>query len=193
MTKLTTKERTRKLVLGAMFTALVVVLQLLGSFIRFGPFSVSLVLVPIVLGAALCGAGIGAWLGFVFGITVLLSGDAAAFMSIDVFGTIVTVLLKGVLCGLLSGLAYKAFEKRNRYIAVILSAIVCPVVNTGVFFLGCLVFFLETIAGWGASSGFKDVASYMFLGLAGGNFIFEFLSNMILSPVILRVLSIGKK
>ena len=150
-------------------------------------------MVPIVLGAALCGAGIGAWLGFAFGITVLLSGDAAAFLSIDVFGTIVTVLLKGILCGFFAGLTYKAFENHNRYIAVILSAIVCPVVNTGVFFLGCLVFFLETIAEWGASSGFQNVATYMFLGLAGGNFIFEFVTNMVLSPVILRVLSIGKK
>lgn len=193
MSTLSMRNKTRKLVLGAMFTALVVVLQLLGSFIRFGPFSVSLVLVPIVLGAALCGAGIGAFLGFVFGITVLLSGDAAAFLSIDVLGTVVTVLLKGTLCGFFAGLTYKAFEKRNRYLAVILSAVVCPVVNTGVFFLGCMVFFLETIAQWGASSGFKDVASYMFLGLAGGNFIFEFVTNMILSPVILRVLSIGKK
>lgn len=193
MSTLSMRDKTRKLVLGAMFTALVVVLQLLGSFIRFGPFSVSLVLVPIVLGAALCGAGIGAFLGFVFGITVLLSGDAAAFLSIDVLGTVVTVLLKGTLCGFFAGLTYKAFEKCNRYLAVILSAVVCPVVNTGVFFLGCLVFFLETIAEWGASSGFKDVASYMFLGLAGGNFIFEFVTNMILSPVILRVLSIGKK
>ena len=193
MSTLSMRNKTRKLVLGAMFTALVVVLQLLGSFIRFGPFSVSLVLVPIVLGAALCGAGIGAFLGFVFGITVLLSGDAAAFLSIDVLGTVVTVLLKGTLCGFFAGLTYKTFEKRNRYLAVILSAVVCPVVNTGVFFLGCMVFFLETIAQWGASSGFKDVASYMFLGLAGGNFIFEFVTNMILSPVILRVLSIGKK
>ncbi|MBO5326582.1 MAG: ECF transporter S component, partial [Clostridia bacterium] len=57
----------RKLTLGAMLTALVVVLQLVGSFIRFGPFSISLVLIPIVIGAATCGPYIGAWLGLVFG------------------------------------------------------------------------------------------------------------------------------
>ena len=41
---------TQSLTLGALLTAMVVVLQLLGSFIRFGPFSISLVLVPIVIG-----------------------------------------------------------------------------------------------------------------------------------------------
>ena len=45
---------TRTMVLTAVLTAVVVVLQLLGSFIRFGPFSISLVLVPIVIGAAVC-------------------------------------------------------------------------------------------------------------------------------------------
>ena len=47
----------------AIFTAIVIVLQLLGSFVRFGPFSISLVLIPIVVGAALYGPGAGAWLG----------------------------------------------------------------------------------------------------------------------------------
>jgi thiamine transporter ThiT len=50
----------KQLTLGAMLTALVVVLQLVGSFIRFGPFSISLVLIPIVIGAATCGPYIGA-------------------------------------------------------------------------------------------------------------------------------------
>ena len=75
------KQQTQKLVLGAVLTALVVVLQLLGTFVRFGPFAISLVLIPIVIGAATCGYKIGAWLGFVFGVVVLLSGDATAFFA----------------------------------------------------------------------------------------------------------------
>ena len=49
------KKQTENLVLGAILTAIVVVLQILGGFIKFGPFSVSLVLIPIVIGAAKCG------------------------------------------------------------------------------------------------------------------------------------------
>lgn len=189
----TKKQQTQTLVLGAILTALVIVLQLMGSFIRFGMFSISLVLIPIVIGAATCGYKIGAWLGFVFGAAVLLSGDAAPFMAIDVFGTILTVLLKGTACGLLSGLVYKALEKRNRYLAVMAAAVVCPIVNTGVFLLGCVVFFLGAITEWGIAEGFTNVAAYMFLVLAGGNFLLELAANIILSPVILRVLRFNEK
>ena len=173
-------------------TALVVVLQLLGSFIRLGPFSISLVLVPIVIGAAMCGYKIGAWLGFVFGVIVLASGDAAAFYSINVPGTIATVLVKGTLCGLFAGIVYKLLEKKNQYLAVIASAIVCPLVNTGVFLIGCKLFFMSAISEWGLASGFENVTEYMFLGLAGGNFIFELIVNIILAPVVVRVITFNK-
>lgn len=181
------------MVLGAIMTALVIVLQLLGQFIRLGPFSVSLVLVPIVIGAAMCDFKIGAWLGFVFGVVVLLSGDAAAFYAVNVWGTIVTVLVKGTLCGLCAGLVYRLLERCNRYLAVMASAVVCPVVNTGVFLMGCKLFFMSTVTEWGMALGFKNAAEYMFIGLAGGNFIFELIVNIVLAPVILRIITLKKK
>ena len=186
------KKQTQKLVLGAIMTALVIVLQLLGQFIKLGPFSVSLVLVPIVVGAAICDYKIGAWLGFVFGVVVLLSGDAAAFYAINVPGTIITVLLKGTLCGLFAGLTYKLLQKKNKYLAVMVSAVVCPVVNTGVFLIGCKLFFMSAVTAWGAANGFASTVEYMFIGLAGGNFIFELLVNIALAPAILRVISYNK-
>ncbi len=188
-----TKVTVQKLALGAVFTALVVVLQLLGSFIHFGPFSISLVLVPIVLGAALCDYKIGGWLGFVFGFAVILSGDAAAFLAVNAPGTILTVLLKGTLCGLAAGLVYKALQKANRYLAIIIAAIVCPVVNTGVFALGCKLFFMETVAEWGRGFGFTDATTYLFIGMIGANFLIELAANIILAPVILRIVKIFKK
>ncbi|MBQ7975450.1 MAG: ECF transporter S component [Clostridia bacterium] len=190
-----TSMSTQKLVLGAILTALVILLQFLGSFIRLGPFSVSLVLIPIVIGAATCGAGIGAWLGLVFGITVLWSGDAAAFLAVTVPGTVATVIVKGVLCGYFAALAYNAalkvftglLGKNGRYVAVVISAIVCPVVNTGVFLLGCLLFFMDTVVLW---AGSDSVAHYIIFVLVGGNFIFELVTNMVLSPVVSRILNI---
>ena len=183
------RESTKKLVLGAVLTALVIVLQLLGAFIRFGPFSISLVLVPIVIGAALCDYKIGGWLGLTFGAAVIMSGDASAFFAVDVAGTIITVLAKGILCGTLAGLTYKLFAKRNQYLAVIAAAVVCPIVNTGVFLIGCKLFFMSAVTEWGFAGGFESVISYMFLGLAGGNFIFELITNIVLAPVILRIIN----
>ena len=187
------KKQTENLVLGAILTAIVIVLQLLGGFIKFGPFSISLVLIPIVIGAAKCGVKIGTWLGFVFGAVVLLNGEATAFFAVNVFGTVLTVLLKGAACGFAAGLTYKLLAKYNKYAAVVAAAVVCPLVNTGVFLLGCLLFFLDTIKAWGAALGFTNTVSYMFLSLVGGNFLFELVSNMILSPVILRILNFKEK
>lgn len=178
----------------ALLTAIVVVLQLVGSFIRFGQFSVSLVLIPIVVGTALYGWKGGSWLGLVFGITVLISGDAALFLNVNIAGTIITVLLKGILAGLVSGLAYKALEKKNQYLGVVAAAVVCPLINTGIFLLGCLVFFMDTIRQMAEGAGFgSEVGTFMIVGLVGLNFVFELVVNMVLSPVIVRVVNIGKK
>ncbi len=167
----------------------------MGSFIRFGTFSISLVLVPVVIGAALYGAGAGASGSALWSaVVVLLSGDAAAFLGVNALGTILTVLVKGTLAGLLSGLVYKALENKNRTLAVAVAAVVCPVVNTGVFLIGCLLFFMETIGGWADAMGFgANVGQYMIVGLVGANFIFELLFNVVLSPVVVRLIRIGKK
>ena len=194
----TAKKRmqTKTLVLGAVLTAMVILLQMMGAFIHLGPFSISLVLIPIVIGAATCGVGVSTWLGFVFGIVVLASGDAAAFLAVHIVGTIVTVLLKGTLCGLISGLAYKAtlaIAGKNKsigcYVAVLVAAIVCPLVNTGVFLLGCLAFFMETITGWAQAAGIANVGTYMIVVLVGASFLFEVGTNIILSPLVVRLLN----
>lgn len=187
------KMSTQTIVMSAILTAIVVVLQFMGSFIKLGQFSVSLVLIPIIIGVAIGGAKIGAWLGFVFGMVVLLSGDAASFLAINVPGTIITVLAKGILCGYISGLIYQIVKKKNVYLAIILASIVCPLINTGVFLIGCFLFFIETIAGWAQAAGLgENVLQYMIVFLVGVNFIFELLVNIVLSPVILRLLNVRK-
>ena len=188
-----TNNNTQNIVGLGLFTAIIVVLQLLGSFVKFGPFSISLVLVPIVVGAALYGGASGFWLGLTFGAAVIISGDASAFLSVNALGTLLTVFLKGSLAGLAAGLVYKAFERRGRTLAVVASAIVCPIVNTGVFLIGCKLFFMETLMGWAEAMGFADVGSYIIYGMIGGNFLFELLFNVVLSPVIVRLIRIGRK
>ena len=191
--KNTKSMSTQTMVTGAVLTALVIILQLMGSFIRFGPFAISLVLIPIVIGTATCGKWVGAWLGFVFGLAVLLSGDAALFMVVNVPGTIITVLAKGTLCGLISGLAYEGamkLFKNSTYFSTLVAAIICPIVNTGIFLIGCILFFMPTVTMW---AGGTNVGMYMIVGLVGFNFLFELLVNILFSPIIVRVLNAVKK
>ena len=185
-------QKTRTLVGVALFTAIVVVLQLLGQFIKFGPFSISLTLIPIVIGAALYGVSAGAWLGFVFSVVVLFT-DSAAFLAINPAATVAVVLIKGTLAGLCAGLVYKAIEKHNRYLAVLAAAFTCPVVNTGIFYIGCQLFFMPTISLWAESLGFPNGDNYLIFGIIGINFLAELVINLVFSPLILRIIKIGKK
>ena len=176
-----------------LFTAIVVVLQFLGGGIKFGMFSISLVLVPIVVGAAVYGWKAGALLGFAFGAAVLISGDAAAFLAVNPLATVLVVLVKGISCGFAAGLVYHVLRNVNKTLAVFSAAVLCPVVNTGIFLLGCKFFFLETVAAWGAAAGYDNAAAYMFLGLAGVNFLIELCVNIVLAPVIVRLIRIASK
>ena len=97
------KLETKTIAGMGLLTAIVIVLQALSLNIRFGMFSITLTLVPIIVGAALFGWQAGAWLGFVFSFVVLLT-DSAAFMAISIPGTLITVLLKGTLAGLCAGI-----------------------------------------------------------------------------------------
>lgn len=185
-------EKTKMITTIGLLTAIVVVLQLVASQIKLGPFSITLCLAPIIVGAALYGWKAGAWLGFVFSFLVLLT-DAGAFLAVSVPGTIITVILKGTCCGVVAALVYKALEKINSFIAVVVAGIAAPVTNTGLFLLGCLVFFLPTINEWAAASGFPNAGNYLIFGMVGINFVIELAVNMILAAVIVQIIGIAKK
>ncbi len=187
------KRQTLNLAIGGVLTAIVIVLQMVGASIKFGAFSISLILIPVVLGAALCGPVVSAWLGLVFGAVVLLSGDAAAFLAISVPGTVITVLLKGTLCGLFAGLVFNALKKKSITLATIIAAIVAPVTNTGIFLLGCRIFFFDAVKEWGVGAGFVSVTKYMLVGFVGLNFLFELLTNIVLCPIVVRIINAAGK
>ena len=174
----------------AIMSAIVVVLQLLGSFIKLGPMvSVSLVLIPIVVGAAMYGPAAGAILGGVFSIVVLMQPDTAFFYGVSFFGTVITVLVKGIMAGWLSGLTFQALRGKNEWLAVGLAAAVAPLVNTGIFALGSRLFFWDALTDLGGG----NAVVYLFTVMIGFNFLAEFATNVICSPVILRILHAVRK
>lgn len=187
------EKKTNKIVGVGLLTAVVVVLQALAVAIRpTGIFNISLVLVPIVVGAALYGYKAGAWLGFVFSMVVLFT-DTAAFMAISVPGTIITVLVKGTVAGLLAGFVYLLLEKKSRLLAVVSAAIICPLTNTGLFLVGCVIFFMDTINGWAEAAGYASAGTYLIVAMVGVNFLIELAVNIVLSSVIVRIIQLGKK
>ncbi len=184
---------TKRLVLLALLSAITAVLAYYGGFIKIGGLaSISLTLVPVVIGATLCGPFAGAWLGGIAGAIFFLTPDAIFWLGLSIPGTVITVMVKGILSGLCAGLVYTLLEKFNRYLAVIISAIVCPVVNTGIFLLGSLVFFKDTVSAGAQAEGIS-VGMYLIVFFVGLNFIFELIANIAISPGIVRILDITRK
>ena len=194
-------KKTKVLVGMAIFTALVVVLQYMAGVIKIGPFSPSLVLIPMVIGAAVYGWKAGAWLGFVFSVVVLIAcvtgQDAGGYLmwGINPLATALIVIVKGTAAGILAALAYGLFGKKNQMVGTVAAAIVCPVVNTGLFCIGASLAFkpllMEWAAGWWSvqqRAGEINLVIYLILGMIGLNFLLEMLINMVLSPVVVRIL-----
>ena len=187
---------TRNLVLCAVLAALIIPLQMMANNVQLFGTSINLVLVPIVIGAAVIGPSAGAILGLISALTILLHPVAREpFFSWTPLGTTSIILLKGILSGFFAGLIYKFLKRKNQVLAVYSSAAICPIVNTGIFIIGCFSIFMpyinENFAGL-SNGKFSNATAMIFLGWAGVNFIFELVINIILSPIIVRLLKIKK-
>ena len=170
----------------ALLMAMIVVMQFIGGMIPpVGGFSISLVLIPIVLGAAIYGPKAGAILGGTFGVIVIINcitgadpGGAMVFQANPIL-CIIVVLAKGILAGFAAGTVYQAVKGFNSYLAMVLAAIVCPVVNTGTFVVCMYLFFIDILSAW---AGGGDVLGYILTGLILANFVPELIINVVFSP-----------
>ena len=184
--KITKHEMIKKIALVGLLTALATVL----SFIKIPIVSsatVTLVLPVVVIGAALCGPVVGAWLTVIPTITSF--AEAALFMTYSPFGTVLTLFLKGILAGLASGFVYKLLSAKRPVGAAVTSAVVAPVVNSGIFLLGCYIFLWDVLIEMAESAGVG--MGLLLIGLVGMNFMVELVLNIVLCPAIIRIIKIA--
>lgn len=180
------KKDTRRIVVVAMFAALIVVLQVVATFIRFGGFPITLTLVPIIVAGALYGIGTGALMGTVFGIVVLAmvvtGADASgqAMLGIHPLVTMLVCVFKGTACGAAATAAYQLLSRRWKRGAAFAAAVVCPVVNTGCLYLALALFFDTPLAA-------------MFSAFISVNFLIELAVNVILAPTVVRIVETRRK
>ena len=182
-------ELVKKLVLIGLFTALTVVFGMIK--IPIMGVTVKMDLPVVILGAVLLGPLAGAWLTVIPTLLTFITGEAALFMTYSPFGTFLTLFLKGILAGLCAGLIYKALSKKHPLGAVTCAAIVAPVVNSGVFVLGCYVFIWDELMALAEANGVG--IAVLLLGLVVVNFVIELILNLVLCPTILRVIQLVSK
>lgn len=182
-------KQIKKMVGISVLSVILIVLQLIANYIQFGSVSITLALIPIVVGSILYGPVCGGFLGFLNGILVLLAPSTIGFfMPVDLIATIFICLLKTTVAGIVAGVVFKVLYKKNFKVAVVLASILVPIINTGLFAIGSLIFFQPLLVADG-----KTMLEVLLFGLIGVNFIIEFLVNSIASPTILYIVKIGSK
>ena len=177
----------RKITLVGLLTALTVAL----SFVKIPIIgaSITLVLPVVVIGAALCGPFVGAWLTIIP--NILAFTEAGIFITYSPAGCVATLLLKGILAGLSAGFVYKLMSARHPIGAVTLSAVVAPTVNSLTFFLGCYIFIWQELIAVAEEKGVG--IGLLVFGLVVLNYIIELILNIVLCPTILRIIKIAEK
>ena len=187
--------KTGRLVGIAVLMAVIIVLQTAFGAIQLGPFTITLTLVPIIIGAVLFGPAAGALLGTTFGVVVaaqVVTGAAGAgstmMLEANAAATLTLCVAKGLLAGLAAGIAARTVGKKNLWAGILLAAILSPVCNTGLFTIGLVTIFRSLAEQWALSSGAQSVGSYILAGIIGVNFVIELAVDLILAPVIFRII-----
>lgn len=186
----------RNITFLAVLVALVVVLQLFGGFIKIGTTPISLVLVPIILGGMMFGIWVGLGLGLLFGFMVIMTALAGydvftlALLQINPAMTVILCLLKGGLAGFVSAILFKVIKNKNQYVAVFVSAIAAPIVNTGIFVIGGFII-VDTISevfnSFGVDLTGISPVYIIFVLCVGVNFFIELAVDIVCAPALYTV------
>lgn len=178
------KERIQTITGLSILIGLAIALSFMSNYVKFGPVEINLGLIVIVIAACIYGPIGGAVIGFVNGVIMIFApGTLTVFMPYNPLVTILLCITKTTVAGIVSGLIFKLLSKKKDFLASVLSSIVVPIVNTGIFIIGATLFFLN-IEFWQGSFT-KMITSILTI-----NFLIEFASIVILSPVIYRIIKV---
>lgn len=192
------KRSASKLVRTALLVAIIFVMAFtpLGYF-KTGGLSITLLSVPVVIGAIFMGPATGALLGLAFGITSViqcfgLEPFGTALMSINPIGTILTCLVPRMLMGFLAGCIFMVLSRldNGRLASLAATSLFGALLNTVIFMIFLVLFFyntefMQTIAsGMGTSTVFSFVLAFV-----GINGIIEAVVCCVLGGAISKALS----
>ena len=170
------KTKTLRMAQLGLLIAIILVMAFtpLGYF-RTAGLEITLLMVPVTVGAILLGPTAGAILGLVFGLTSLAIAPSSTFgatlINISIAKTFVVCVIARILAGWFAGLTFKALDKLNFKFKFEVSSLLGPLYNT-LFFMGALVGlfyntdYIQSIAAFfGAANPISFVVA--FVGIQG--------------------------
>ena len=174
----TSSIKTHRMVELALMSAIIIIMAFtpLGYF-RTPALSLTLLTIPVAVGAIILGPAGGAFCGGVFGLTSFIQSFTAGsfvtmLLQINPAATFVTCviarILEGFFCGLIFLIAKKAGLKKSAFCIASLS---CPLLNTLFFMSSLVLFFYQTdyIQGFVTTLGVSNPLAFVlaFVGFQG--------------------------
>lgn len=197
MSNLKKKHGASKMVHTALLTAIIFVMAFtpLGYF-KTGGLSITLLSVPVIIGAIVMGPMTGAVLGLAFGVTSLiqcfgLEPFGTALMGINPVGTILTCLVPRVIMGFLTGVVFAALSRmdKKKLLSFAATSFLGALFNTLFFMTFLVLFFYKTdfiqkiVTGMGTSSAFSFALAFV-----GINGLIEAVACCVLAGAISKAL-----
>lgn len=143
--------KTQTLTRVALLCALIILMSFTPlGYMPIGPFSVTFLTIPVIVGAVTSGPAVGALLGLVFGITSFINAFSNAMgsvlLSISPVYTFILSVVPRVLEGFLCGYIYVLLNRsgKDRPLSVILGSMSCPVLNTLLYMSALIILFGNT-------------------------------------------------
>ena len=186
----------------ALLTAVILLLAFtpLGYIRTFG-LEITLIVVPVTVGAVTLGPAAGAVLGAVFGITSFIqcfgmSPFGAVLLSINPAATFIVCIVSRILMGWLTGMIYQGLKniQQIKKAALVITNLIGPLLNTFFFMSTLLLFFYHTeyISGLAKSMGASNVFAFV-AAFVGVNGVIEAAACFILGSAISRALQAALK
>lgn len=193
-------SQTLKMVQMAILIAIMLVFAFTPiGYLKVGFIEITFMVLPVAIGAIICGPTGGAVLGGIFGITSFIqcfgmSPFGTFLLGLNPWLTFVTCLIPRILCGWLSGLLFKALNKIDKtkvasYFAANLST---ALLNTLFFMLFIVVFFWKDAGFIGKMAEWKistDTVWVFLVGFVGINGVVEAIVNFIAGGAVAKAVN----
>lgn len=196
------RQNVRKMVIVAMLSGICLFLGLTGlGFIPLPLFKLTILHLPVIIGAIIEGPVVGASIGLIFGLFSIYQNITAPTPMSPFFYNPLVSILPRVLIGIVSYYVYKFLRSKlkNVKLSISVAAIIGSLVNTiGVLGLIYLIYFKDYAQilmdkGTVASNSISAVTTAL-LTVIGTNGLAEaILSAIIVTPIVIAVSKIQKK
>ena len=199
MTQVKRLTNLQRMVFIAVLAAIIVFLMLtnLGYIPTGFGFTITILMIPVAIGAILLGPAAGAVLGAVFGLTSL----ATCFLGMDPFGgallaispwkTALVCIVPRVLVGFLCGWIFRALRRvdKTKIISYGVASVSAALLNTALFLTGIWLAFGSDPAVTQYTGGSSNL--FIVIGVLGGiNAIVEAVACLVLGTAIAKTLDV---